>query len=100
MAYVPFNGDIHVGGSLGKPELDGVLTSTRGWVNVLGDTFQIKNLKAEFRPDYKLYPYLEMKATRNLAGTEVTISTAGWSGELESMVINLVPIRLKVGKKS
>jgi autotransporter translocation and assembly factor TamB len=88
MAYVPFNGDIHVGGSLGKPELDGVLTSTRGWVNVLGDTFRIKNLKAEFRPDYKLYPYLEMEATRNLAGTEVTISTAGWSGELESMVIN------------
>ncbi|HBR35249.1 MAG TPA: hypothetical protein DD734_11495 [Firmicutes bacterium] len=88
MTYIPFNGSIHVGGSLRKPELDGKLNSTRGWVNILGDTFRIKNLTAEFRPDYKLYPYLDLEATRNLAGTEVTISTAGWSGELENLVIN------------
>jgi autotransporter translocation and assembly factor TamB len=45
-------------------------------------------LRAEFRPDYKLYPYLELEATRFLAGTEVTLTTAGWSGDLDSLVIN------------
>ena len=54
----------------------------------LGDTFRIKSLRAEFRPDYKLYPYLELEATRYLGGTEVTLSTAGWSGDLDSLVIN------------
>lgn len=87
MAYVPFQGRLHVGGTLKRPELDGEFTSNRGWVNVLGDTFRIKNLRAEFRPDYKLYPYLELEAVRYLAGTEVTLSTAGWSGDLDSLVI-------------
>ncbi|HHW12535.1 MAG TPA: hypothetical protein GXX33_05990 [Firmicutes bacterium] len=88
MAYVPFNGRLHVGGTLRKPELNGELVSNRGWVNVLGDTFRIKSLRAEFRPDYKLYPYLELEATRFLAGTEISLSTAGWSGDLDSLVIN------------
>lgn len=88
MAYVPFNGQLHVGGTLRKPELNGELVSSRGWVNVLGDTFRLKSLRAEFRPDYKLYPYLELEATRFLAGTEVTLTTAGWSGDLDSLVIN------------
>lgn len=88
MAYIPFNGHLHVGGTLRKPELSGELVSSRGWVNVLGDTFRIKSLRAEFRPEYKLYPYLELEATRYLSGAEVTLSTAGWSGDLDSLVIN------------
>lgn len=88
MAYIPFNGRLQVGGCLQKPELNGELTSTRGWVNFLGDTFRIKTLRAEFRPDYKLYPYLELEATRYLAGTEVTVSTEGWLGDLESLELN------------
>ena len=36
MAYIPFNGQLHVGGTLRKPELSGELVSSRGWVNVLG----------------------------------------------------------------
>jgi len=88
MAYIPFNGRLQVAGSLRKPELTGELTSTRGWVNILGDTFRIKTLRAEFRPDYKLYPYLEMEATRYLAGTEVTVTTEGWLGDLESLELN------------
>ncbi|HBK67445.1 MAG TPA: hypothetical protein DDZ91_02275, partial [Firmicutes bacterium] len=88
MAYIPFTGRMHVGGSLSKPELTGEFNSSRGWVNFMGDTFRIKHLKAEFRPDYKLYPLLEMEASRYLAGTEVTLATQGWSGDFDSLVIN------------
>jgi len=87
MAYVPFNGKMQVGGTLNKPVLDGTFTSNRGWVNFMGDTFRIRNLQASFRPDYQLYPYLELEASRYLSGTEVTLSTEGWSGDLESLVI-------------
>jgi autotransporter translocation and assembly factor TamB len=89
MAYIPFNGRLQVGGCLRKPEINGELISTRGWVNILGDTFRVKTLRAEFRPDYKLYPYLELEATHFLAGTEVTVNTEGWLGDLESLVLNL-----------
>ncbi len=88
MAYVPFTGRLHVGGSLSKPELTGEFNSSRGWVNFMGDTFRIKHLKAEFRPDYKIFPYLELEASRFLAGAEVTLTTQGWSGEYENLVIN------------
>ncbi len=88
MAYVPFTGRLHVGGFLSKPELTGEFNSSRGWVNFMGDTFRIKHLKAEFRPDYKVFPYVELEASRFLAGAEVTLTTQGWSGEFENLVIN------------
>ena len=43
MAYVPFTGTIRVGGTLNKLVLDGTFTSSRGWVNFMGDTFRIRS---------------------------------------------------------
>ena len=87
MAYVPFTGTMQVSGSLNKLVLDGTFASNRGWVNFMGDTFRIRNLQATFRPDYQLYPYLQLEASRYLSGTEVTLSTEGWSGDFGSLVI-------------
>ena len=87
LASIPLSGSLHVGGTLSHPELDGELVAGRGWISVYGDTFRIQEARAEFRPEYELLPYLELEATFFLTGTEIILSTQGWTGD--DLLLNL-----------
>lgn len=81
LASIPLRGSLHVGGTLPHPELNGEFVAGRGWISVYGDTFRVKQARAEFRPEYGLLPYLELEAAFFLTGTEIILSTQGWTGD-------------------
>jgi translocation and assembly module TamB len=87
LANIPLSGGIHVGGTLKKPVLTGEFTADRGSVTVYGDTFRIKEARAEFKPEYLTLPYLELEAELYLSGTEIILSTHGWVGD--DLALNL-----------
>lgn len=93
LASIPLNGNLHVGGRLSAPEITGELSAGRGWVNVYGDTFQVTQAKAEFRPEYGAVPYLDLEASLFLTGTQITLATQGWAGDDLFFTLSSNPLR-------
>jgi len=88
LANIPISGELHVGGTLSQPELIGEFTADRGSVTVYGDTFRIRTVRAEFKPEYLTMPYLELEADLYVSGTEIILSTQGWTGD-DSIALQL-----------
>ncbi len=72
-----FEGDMHVGGTVSEPEIDGVLRSRRGQIEVLGSTLTLDESTIRFLDRNPIKPYLNIQASSNAGGTEIQVALKG-----------------------
>jgi translocation-and-assembly-module (TAM) inner membrane subunit TamB-like protein len=70
-------GAVVVGGNLRAPTLDGSFSSTRGQVTYFDTVFRIDRGTVEFSHVTGLLPSLDVSATTNTSGTQITLAITG-----------------------
>ena len=70
-------GSVVVGGNLRGPTLDGSFSSTRGQVTYFDTVFRIDRGLVEFSPATGLLPTLDVRATTNTGGAQITLAIGG-----------------------
>ena len=71
------SGSVVVGGNLRAPTLDGSFSSTRGQVTYFDTVFRIDRGLVEFSPATGLLPTLDVRATTNTGGAQITLAIGG-----------------------
>jgi len=70
-------GKLTIGGRLSAPTLDGAFSSTRGQVTYFDTVFRIDNGTVTFDPSQGLLPSLDVRATTNTGGSQITLAISG-----------------------
>ena len=70
-------GKLLIGGRLSAPTLDGSFSSTRGQVTYFDTVFRIDNGTVTFDPAQGLLPSLDVRATTNTGGSQITLAISG-----------------------
>jgi hypothetical protein len=70
-------GAVNVGGTLRAPTLDGSFSSTRGQVTYFDTVFRIDRGVVEFNQATGLLPTLDVSATTNTGGSQITLAISG-----------------------
>ncbi|MDO8527389.1 MAG: translocation/assembly module TamB domain-containing protein, partial [Deltaproteobacteria bacterium] len=73
--------ELHIGGVLGFPKIDGAVTVTEGEVHYLGLNFEITRGFIDFRDAYA-YPYLEVDAEQDIGDAHITAKLHGRTNNL------------------
>jgi autotransporter translocation and assembly factor TamB len=70
-------GKLTIGGQLSAPKLDGAFSSTRGQVTYFDTVFRIDSGTVTFDSSQGLLPSLDVRATTNTGGSQITLAISG-----------------------
>ncbi len=70
-------GKLKIGGRLSAPTLDGSFSSTRGQVTYFDTVFRIDSGTVTFDSSQGLLPSLDVRATTNTGGSQITLAISG-----------------------
>jgi hypothetical protein len=70
-------GKLTIGGRLSAPTLDGAFSSTRGQVTYFDTVFRIDSGTVTFDSSQGLLPSLDVRATTNTGGSQITLAISG-----------------------
>jgi autotransporter translocation and assembly factor TamB len=77
-------GGVLIGGNLRAPTLAGEFSATRGQIGYFDTNFRLERGVVTFDPTEGLLPTLDVKATTNLNGAEITLTVTGRIDNLQT----------------
>ncbi len=81
---VPFMGQLHVGGNLSSPHLDGEMESSRGYFVLFGTQFYLRSASAKFSPLKGFSPFLKMNGEGIVQGFTIYVDMSGTPDDLQT----------------
>ena len=92
IADITFQSDLILKGTMGKPHVEGIITTHEGEIYYLGTEFEIVDGRVEFRDPYKIRPYLFIEANQRIRRSEIQdvyVVTVIIKGNLDNLEIEL-----------
>ena len=77
-------GGVLIGGNLRAPTLAGEFSATRGQIGYFDTNFRLERGVVTFDPTEGLLPTLDVRATTNLSGAEITLTVTGRIDNLQT----------------